>query len=161
METKLAKEQVNNQTNKSLVPAHIKTSVLVTFCYDNCDHNMESIYNTTLNCTNGIIIHQLDKQQVEAMGTILQSLALKEVHSSLYITSCSRISRKKKGKIQYQSDTNINLLNGKFSKLEDLLWLLLSYRHKDNQVIPGWKGFFYESTKETADIHIAKYLSTI
>ena len=29
---------------------------------------MESIYNTTLHGTNGIIIQQLDKQQVEATG---------------------------------------------------------------------------------------------
>ena len=46
-------------------------------------------------------------------------------------------------------------------KQEDLLWLLLRYRNKDNQVILGWKGLFYEITKETADIHIAGYLPTI
>ena len=44
---------------------------------------------------------------------------------------------------------------------EDILWLLLRYRNKDNQVTPGWKGFFYEITKETADAHIVGYLPTI
>ena len=67
LETKLAEEQVNNQTNTSLVPTHIQPSVFVTFCYDNCDHNVESIYNATLHGTNSII-PQLEKQQVEATG---------------------------------------------------------------------------------------------
>ena len=62
LETKLAEEQVNNQTDTSLVPNHIQPSVFVTFCFDNCDHNMESIYNATLYRTNDIIIQQLDKQ---------------------------------------------------------------------------------------------------
>ena len=44
---------------------------------------------------------------------------------------------------------------------EDILWLLLRYRNEDNQVTPGWKGFFYEITKETADAHIVGYLPTI
>ena len=47
------------------------------------------------------------------------------------------------------------------SRQEDLLWLLLQYRNKDNQVLPGWKGFFYELTKETTDTHIVGYLPTI
>ena len=68
LETKLAEKQVNNQTNTSLVPTHIQASVFVTFCFDNCDNTMESIYNATLRGTNGIIIQQLDKQQVEATG---------------------------------------------------------------------------------------------
>ena len=64
LETKLAEEQVNNQINTSLVHTHIQLSVSVTFYIDNCNHNMESIYNATLHATNGIIIRQLDKQQV-------------------------------------------------------------------------------------------------
>ena len=68
LETKLAEEQVNNQTNTSLVPTLIQPSVFVTFYFDNCDHNMESIYNATLHGTLGIIIKQLGKQKVEATG---------------------------------------------------------------------------------------------
>ena len=48
LKTKLAEEQVNNQTNTSLVFTHIQPSVFVTLCYDNYDHNMESIYTATL-----------------------------------------------------------------------------------------------------------------
>ena len=62
LETKLAEEQVNNQTNTSLVPTHIQPSVFVTFSFYNCDHNMKSIYSATLHGTNGIIIQPLDRQ---------------------------------------------------------------------------------------------------
>ena len=93
---------------------------------------------------------------MKPQGTTPQYLALKEEdHSSLYITSCSRISRKKGGKTNQipikQVDTNINQLDGMLS------------RQEDNQVIPGWKGFFYEVTREThiADTHIVGYLPTI
>ena len=55
LETKLAEEQVNNQTIKSLVPTHTQLRNFVNFCFNNCDHNMESIYNATLHGTNGII----------------------------------------------------------------------------------------------------------
>ena len=48
-------------------------------------------------------------------------------------------------------DTNINQLDGMLS------------RQGDNQVIPGWKGFFYKVTREAhiADTHIVGYLPTI
>ena len=102
---------------------------------------MESIYNATLHGPNGITKNNLTSSGLKPQRTILQWLALKEEdHSSLYVTSCSRISRKKKGENQYQ---------------------ILRYHNKDNQVIPGWKGFFYEITKETADTHIVRYLPTI
>ena len=66
LKTKLAEEQVNNQTNTSLVFTHIQPSVFVTLCYDNYDHNMESVYTAILQGTNGIIIQRLDNWQVEA-----------------------------------------------------------------------------------------------
>ena len=46
-------------------------------------------------------------------------------------------------------------------KQEDLLWLLLRYRNKNNQIITGWKGFFNEISKKTVDTHIVGYLPTI
>ena len=56
LETKVAEEQENSQANTSLVPTHIQPSVFVTFCFDSCDQNVESIYNTTLHGANGIIV---------------------------------------------------------------------------------------------------------
>ena len=47
IETKLAEDQAN-----------IQPSVFVTFVYDNCDHNIESIYKVTLHGTKGITIQK-------------------------------------------------------------------------------------------------------
>ena len=165
MEAKVVEEQVNNQTNTSLVPTHIHPSIFVTFCLDNCDHNMESIYDITLHGTNNIIRQQLDKQQVEATGnnSTIISNERRRSFQPIYQELQPYIKEKeRKNPIPIkQVDTKINQMDGMLSRQEDLLWLLLQYRNKDNQVIPGWKGFFYEITKETADTHIVGYLSTI
>ena len=108
LETKVAEDQVNNQANTSLVPTHIQPSVFVTFCFDNCDQNVESIYNTTLHGANGIIVQQLDKQQVEATRnscTIVNveiRRSFKPIYHELH-PYYIRISREKKEKAQYQS----------------------------------------------------------
>ena len=60
IETKLAEDQVRNITFRIYVPNNIQPSVFVTFVYDNCDHNAESIYNVTLHATNGIVIQRFE-----------------------------------------------------------------------------------------------------
>lgn len=58
LETKLAEDQVCNEDFRNYIPNNIQPSTFVTFVYDNCDHNAESIYNKTLHATNGIIIQK-------------------------------------------------------------------------------------------------------
>ena len=125
LRAKLAEEQVNNQTNMSLVPTHIQPSVFVTFFFDNFDHNMESIYNATLHRTNGIIIQQLDKQQVEAPGNISRIVSTERRRSfkPVYHELQPYIKEKKK---KYpiaikQVETNINQLDGMLFRQEDPL----------------------------------------
>ena len=141
LETKLAEEQVNNQTNTSLVPTHIQPS--------------ESIYNTTLQWTNGIIIQQLDKQQVEATGnnSTIVSTERRKSFKPIYHELQPYIKEKeRKNPIPIkQIETNINQLDGMLSRQEDLLRLLLRYRNKDNQVIPG-RVSFMKSPKNNAEI---------
>ena len=55
-ETSLAEEQLNNENARRYVPNNIQPGMFVTFIYDNCDHNAESIYNVTLHGTSGIVI---------------------------------------------------------------------------------------------------------
>ena len=55
-ETSLAEEQLNNENARRYVPNNIQLGMFVTFIYDNCDHNAESIYNVTLHGTSGIVI---------------------------------------------------------------------------------------------------------
>ena len=104
LETKLAEEQVNNQTDTSLVPNHIQPSVFVTFCFDNCDHNMESIYNATLYRTNDIIIQQLDKQQAEATGTNSTIVSTERRSFEDIYHELQPYIKQKKGKTQHQSN---------------------------------------------------------
>ena len=60
-------------------------------------------------------------------------------------------------------DTDVNQLDGWQSKCEDLIWSVLRYQcsQEMEQVIPGWKGFFYEIAEETGDKYIVGYLPTI
>ena len=115
LETKLAEEQVNNQTNTSLAPTNIQPSIFVTFCYDNCDHNMESIYNAALHATNGIIIQQLDKQQVEATGkdSKIVSNERRRSFKSIYheLQPCIKEKEGKNPMPIRQVGTNINQLD--------------------------------------------------
>ena len=43
IKTKLADDQANQREARKLVPNNIQLSFFVTFVYDNCDHNIESI----------------------------------------------------------------------------------------------------------------------
>ena len=49
--------------------------------------------------------------------------------------------------------------NGKAISKQDLFWSILWYHYNENQVIP--ESFFYEVSKETADINVLRYLPTI
>ena len=55
-ETILAEEQVHMQTARRYVPNNIQPGLPITFVYDTCDHDAESIYNVTVHGTNGIVI---------------------------------------------------------------------------------------------------------
>ena len=100
---------------------------------------MESIYNATLHGTAASQHNNLTSSSLKPQRTIIQSLALK--------AAIKEKERKNPIPIK-QVNTYINQLDGMLSRQEDILWLLLRYRNKDNQVTPGWKGFFYETPKK-------------
>ena len=59
IETKFTEDQANRREPRKFVPNNIQLiQPFVTFVYDNCDHNIEPIYNVTLHGTNGIIIQK-------------------------------------------------------------------------------------------------------
>ena len=162
LETKLAKEQVNYQTNTFLLTS---SQAYLIFSFDNCVHDMESMYNATLHGKNGVIVQQLDKQQIEVTrnSSTIVSTERRKSFKPIYQELQSYIKEKeRKNPIPIkQVDTNIKQLDGSLSRQEGLLWLLLQYCKKDNQVMRGWKGFFYAITKEITDTHIVGYLPTI
>ena len=57
VETCLAEEQVNNN-QRNFVPNNIQPGLIITFVYDNVNHNLESIRGLTMHATNGIIIQR-------------------------------------------------------------------------------------------------------
>ena len=51
-----AEMQANEQSHQSFFSNNIQPSTFITFVYDNCDHNPETISDISLHCTNFKII---------------------------------------------------------------------------------------------------------
>lgn len=59
-------------------------------------------------------------------------------------------------------NSEINQLDGWVSKHEDFVWNFIRYICCNNtQVIPGWKGFFYNVAEKVENTHVVGYLPTI
>ena len=58
IETSFAEKQFMYQNYQAFVPNNVQSSIFVTFVYDNCDHNPESLTGISMHCTNGIIIQR-------------------------------------------------------------------------------------------------------
>ena len=59
-------------------------------------------------------------------------------------------------------DNNINQLDGWISKCEHFAWSMLRYKNSHNlQVIPAWKGFFFEVSPTANDQYVVGYLPMI
>ena len=137
----LAEEQLNNQNARRYVPSNIQPGMFVTFVYDNCDHNADSIYNVTLNGTNGIVI-QASKHEFNGIVS----------HTSEPSTSSRRSfktfsqelqpyikSKYRPNPLSIQNlENHVNQLDGLISNHEDIVWSIL--RHKSG-------GFFYRSSQ--------------
>ena len=61
-ETFLAEQQNDNMCLLSYVPNTVQPSTFVTFVYDNCDHNPETLGGQVMHFTNGIIIQKVSAQ---------------------------------------------------------------------------------------------------
>lgn len=58
VETSFAEVQASNKNHRSFVPNNVQPSTFVTFVYDNCDHNPETLSGVSMHCTNGILIQK-------------------------------------------------------------------------------------------------------
>ena len=61
-ETFTAENESKNACLQNYVPNNVQPSSFVTFVFDNCDHNLETINGEVMHCTNGIIIQRTPKQ---------------------------------------------------------------------------------------------------
>lgn len=78
VETCLAEEQVNNN-QRNFVPNNIQPGLIITFVYDNVNHNLESIRGLTTYATNGIIIQRViyTSNEPQQSSSALKSKRLK------------------------------------------------------------------------------------
>ena len=58
VETSFAEKQALRINTRSFVPNNVQPSTFLTFVYDNCDHNPETLSGATMHFTNGIIIQR-------------------------------------------------------------------------------------------------------
>ena len=112
------------------VPNNIQPSAFVTFVFDNCDHNIESIYNVTLHGNNGIIIQkclQTTNNDIKSNPPVKNVFhrSFKPVSNELqpYIKTKARLNPAAIPIV----DTGVNQLNRFLSKCKDLVWLMLRY----------------------------------
>ena len=58
LETAFSETQVEHQLVLAYVPPAVQSSIFLTFVYDSCDHNPETLTRAAMHCTNGIIIQR-------------------------------------------------------------------------------------------------------
>ena len=140
IEAKLAEDQANWTEPGKIVPNNIQPTVLITFVYDNCDHNIGSIYNFTLHGTNRIIFHKClqttnnDTNTNPPVKNVCHR-SFKPVSNELqpYIKTKARLNPVAIPIV----DTGVNQLNGFLSKCKDLVWLILRYESSTDPIFPG------------------------
>ena len=170
-ETKLAEEQVHMQTARRYVPNNIQPGLPVTFVYDNCDHNAESIYNVTVHGTNGIVIQMKNNNNINSNNQNIPSTRSTTNTQSIKRRSFKPVLQEVQPFIKPKQHPNpkpiqnlnndINLLDGWISKCEDVCWSILRYKNSRNQTIPAWKGFMHEVSSTVDDEYIVGYLPMI
>ena len=150
LETAFAEVQVHHQLFQSYVPPSVHPSMFVTFVYDNCDHNPESLSGVSMHVTNGIII-QLSNRNNELLQIDEANTPIIEKRKSFIPMETDILPYKAAPRLHPpilpDIDRNENFMSEYLSRKSDLLWLLLrsqSYIVKQEQNVPGWSGFYYE-----------------
>ena len=150
LETAFAQAQLHHQLFQSYVPPTVFPSTFVTFVFDNCDYNPETLSGVSMHVTNCIII-QLLIQANEHLQTGETNLPLIEKRRSFISMETDVLPYKPSPRLHPpilpHVDRNENYIYEYISKKKDLLWLLLrgqSYLLNTDHNVPGWTGFHHE-----------------
>ena len=149
VETSFAELQANHQSHHSFVPTNLQPSTFVTFVYDNCDHNPETITGVSMHCTNGIIIQNtnINQEQHEIVTTgnpersrrrSFKPMANEVSH--YYSSTNERCNPTTIGNI----DLNANQIDETISQKAD--WM--TETDNPNQNVAGWRGFYHKVMEE-------------
>ena len=147
------------QSHQSFVPNNIRPSTLITFVYDNCNHNPETTSGMSLHCTNGIII-QAPGLPRETLGSEIMCEASthpRKISFKALTNNENPVYRQPKklnpeNILYVKIDTNlihqVNFLskfNMDFSKVQ-----IFRVNLSVTQTVPGWKGFYHLELKTNA-----------
>ena len=148
LETAFAETKIHNQMLQSYVPPRVVPSTFVTFVYDNCDHNPETLTGVSMHVTNGIMIQLQREPQNQVTETHMPRIPKRKSLNKIDIEIPFYKPSKRVNPPNYATiERNENLLDQYLSKKMDVLWLLLraqSYLNNQDQSVPGWTGFNYE-----------------
>ena len=147
------------------MPDSVQPSVFVTFVYDNCDHNPETLSGVTMHCTNGIFIQQITTAQ-EIQQPISNQIPSKEGERRSLIPVTKEVDAYyAPSPIVEGVGVSCKEIYNAISKKNDFLWLLSRYFNEarnEDQVVPNWSGFHYEVAQEDEQgLHTVHYLPTI
>ena len=127
---------------------------MVTFAYDNCDHNTGSIQGSTMHATNGIVIQLKSEQmrQLEKSESTTLTRQKGNFCKPFYGTELMPyVKSKNKDNPQTLGDvtSNCNKLVGMLGNTDNKIWYFIRYEHiiydhnNSEQRLPSWKGFHH------------------
>ena len=138
--------QASEQSHQSYVPNNIQPSTVITFLYNNCDHNQETISGISLHCTNGIIIQAPRLLRETSSSEIMYGGSTSPSKKSFkaHLNNEKPVYRQPK-KLNPENalyiETETGLIHQVNSKKEDLIWILARCRSSeflsDTQYLAG------------------------
>ena len=133
LETNIA-EKESSTNSQDYIPNKIEKENFVTYVYDNCDHNPETLSGISMHCTSGIMIQC--PRNVEENGTcfVINQIPMeKTIRGSFTAVDTSIAPYKKPAKRPSPELINgifleNNLLSEVISKSNDWIWLFARYQ---------------------------------
>ena len=170
LETNIA-EKESSLSSIDYIPSQIEKENFVTYVYDNCDHNPETLSGVSMHCTNGIMIQRpsnpiaVDDTKFKAEQTPKETTMRRSftpVNTSVYPY------KKPKDRPTPQLLDNVivenNLFSEMVSKAKHWIWLLARYQSVQllsSQIVPGWSGFNSETIDDSFKAHKVSFLPAI
>ena len=121
---------MKNNISKSFVPNNVQPSVFVTYVYDNCDHNPETLSGVSMHCTNGIMIQKSHNQlQPRVVNGPAENRIKRRsfVAAEIEMEPCYSPAEKPNPLLIKNIETETKAIHELHSKKMTFLWLLLRY----------------------------------
>ena len=154
LETFIAETESLNREAPAFLPRGIQHEKFITYVFDNCDHNPESLRSLTMHCTNGIMIQRGPNQQVSEViheGAAPDGLGTRRSFIPINVTVAPYYTPRDRPNPQLLSDVIMenNLICDMISQNADLIWMFARYQSLqlwNVQKVPGWTGFHFETS---------------